>query len=146
MTTLLSAHFSLDEFTQSEVASERGIDNTPPESLLSVLKYTAENAELVRDFLGQPMHINSCYRCEALNQAVGGVTGSAHLSGYAIDFTCPDFGSPLWIVKALETSGIRFDQVIEEGTWVHISFAPSMRQEVLLAHFNNGKATYSEGV
>jgi hypothetical protein len=36
--------------------------------------------------------------------------------------------------------------VIEEGTWVHISFAPAMRQQVLTAHFDGDKATYRLGV
>jgi hypothetical protein len=101
------------------------------------------------------MHIDSGYRCAELNKIVRGVPTSAHLSGYAADFVCPQFGSPLAIVQKLaqfakqtpsHQTSFAFDQVIQEGTWVHISFAPAMRGNVLTAHFNNGSATYSLGV
>jgi hypothetical protein len=43
-------------------------------------------------------------------------------------------------------SPIPFDQIINEGTWVHLSFEPSMRRKALIADFAAGKATYREGV
>ncbi len=71
---------------------------------------------------------------------------SAHVTGNAADFICPAFGVPLDIVKKIAASGVKFDQLIQEGTWVHISFDPAMRQEVLTAHFVDGKATYQSGI
>ncbi len=68
------------------------------------------------------------------------------MSGFAADFVCPSFGSPLEIVKAIAVSNINFDQCIQEGTWVHISFDPAMRREVLTANFHQGEAYYTEGV
>ena len=53
---------------------------------------------------------------------------------------------PLAIVHKIQADGtIRFDQLIQEGTWVHISFDPQMRGQALTAHFVNGKATYTQG-
>ncbi len=49
-----------------------------------------------------------------------------------MDFTCVGFGTPYEICKALMASGIQFDQLIhEKRVWVHISFDPKARQQVL---------------
>ncbi|UWZ82477.1 D-Ala-D-Ala carboxypeptidase family metallohydrolase [Occallatibacter riparius] len=142
----LSDHFSLDEMTFSSTAVRQSIDNTPPPDVVEHLKATAAGLEQVRALLGLPLNIDSGYRCPALNHAVGGVPTSAHVTGYAADFVCRSFGVPLEIVKKIQADGtIQFDQLIQEGTWVHISFDPKMRGQVLTAHFVNGKATYTQG-
>lgn len=127
--TQLSPHFSLAELT---VTSHGDLGNEPNEEAVEHLTIVAENLEHVRALLGNlPVTINSGYRSPAVNAAVGGVSDSAHLTGYAADFVCPEFGTPLDICRFLSGSDIRFDQVIEEGAWVHISFAPTRRQQVL---------------
>lgn len=143
---MLSPHFSLDELTRSSTAVRLGIDNTPSDEIVSHLDALAAGLEEVRQLLGFPMLIDSGYRCAALNAAVRGSAHSAHMYGYAADFTCPGFGTPLEIVRAIQASDIEFDQCIQEGTWVHISFDPRMRREVLTAHFEGGKVSYTEGV
>lgn len=135
MTEYLSPHFSLAEMT---VTSHLDIDNTPPLDIATVLSDTAGRMEAVRALLGHPVHVNSGYRSAALNRAVRGVSNSAHTTGHACDFICPGFGTPLEICRAIQGSGIAFDQVIQEGTWVHISFAPSMRLQVLTKAANGG--------
>jgi hypothetical protein len=71
----------------------------------------------------------------AVNDAVGGVADSAHRLAYACDFTCPGFGSPLMIAERLDTAekqgAIDFDQLIYEGTWVHISRDPRLSAQRL---------------
>lgn len=143
--TQLSEHFTLDELTGSSTACRLCIDNTPSAEVVAALTVTAAGLELVRALLGKPMHIDSGYRCESLNRAVNGAVASDHLLGYAADFICPDFGTPLEIVTCIVTSGIKFDQCIQEGTWLHISFNPRMRNEVLTAHFGAGGTTYTQG-
>lgn len=143
----LTPHFALAEFVYSDTANAQGIDNTPSAEIISNLTKTAAGLECVRALLGFALHIDSGYRCLALNKAVKGVWNSAHLTGYAADIKCPEFGTPLQIVEAVVKSGIKFDQCIMEGTWVHISFDPAMRQETLTASFDtNGDATYTPGV
>ena len=145
--TQITEHFSLDELIFSSTAVRLGIDNAPPPEVVTNLATLANGLEQVRTLLGnQPMHIDSGYRSAALNQQVGGVPSSAHVQGYAADFICPAFGTPLQIVQAIAASDIQYDQVIQEGTWCHLSFAPAMRRQVLTAHFDDGIATYSEGV
>lgn len=154
-TQWLSGHFSLDEMVASQTATRFGIDNTAPLEILKHLEVVAQNLEAVRTLLGEPLIISSGYRCAALNEKVGGVPTSAHVQGYAADFICPAFGTPYQICGKIMASGIKFDQCIQEGAnaakgfsgWVHISFAPAMRQEALSATFDNtGKASYTAGV
>ena len=142
---ILSPHFTLEELTFSSTAVRLGIDNTPGEEIIEHLKILAQGLEQVRALLGHPMNIDSGYRCDILNAAVKGSRTSAHLHGYAADFTCPAFGTALEIVKLITGSTVEFDQCIQEGTWVHISFAPTMRRKVLTAHFANGGVTYTQG-
>jgi len=148
----MSPHFSLGEAVHSDTALRLGLSNTPPQDVLANMNVAAGRLEAVRSYLAQPMFIDSWYRSPAVNQAVGGAHNSAHIDGWAIDFTCPAFGDPEAIVKFLIATGIKFDQLIVEGAanghtgWVHISFAPAMRQQVMTAHFVQGQTTtYSAG-
>lgn len=129
--TRLSEHFDLAEFTVSRTAARKGLDNTPPQEVVDRLRATAAHLEVIRALLGRPLLISSGYRAPAVNAAVGGAVGSAHVLGYAADFVSPGFGDPLAICRAIVAAGVRFDQMIEEGTWVHLSFDPRMRGEVL---------------
>ena len=145
--TKLSEHFTLEELTFSATAQRKQIDNKPPAEVLDNMKRLAAGLEEVRAALGnKPMRINSGYRSPKLNRAVGGARLSAHMAGYAADFVCPEFGSPLKIVKALAATGIQFDKLIQEGTWVHISFAPEARRQMLTAHFGPNGTSYTAGV
>ena len=145
--TKLSEHFTLEELTFSATAQRKQIDNKPPAEVLDNMKRLAAGLEEVRAVLGnKPMRINSGYRSPKLNRAVGGARLSAHMAGYAADFVCPEFGSPLKIVKALAATGIQFDKLIQEGTWVHISFAPEARRQLLTAHFGPNGTSYTAGV
>ena len=138
----LSDHFTLDELTFSQTAVRHNINNNPSSSVRNNLKTLADNLEKIRTLLGHPLRISSGFRCMELNRKIGGSVNSSHMDGLAADFTCERFGKPIDIVKALFKSGIKVDQVIEEGTWVHISFDPKMRQQFLTATFMNGKPSY----
>jgi zinc D-Ala-D-Ala carboxypeptidase len=142
----LTQHFTLEELTFSSTAQRLGIDNSPTPTLAAHLTRLAMGLEQIRALLGAPMHIDSGYRCPALNKAVGGVLNSAHLDGYAADFVAPEYGTPLQVARAIAGSGIPFDQVIQEGTWVHVSFDPRLRRNALTATFGPNGATYSGGV
>jgi len=144
----VTPHFSLEELTFSDTAVRLGINNnvTDP-TILSNLHELAVGLEQIRDLLNAPLHINSGYRCLLLNGAVKGSINSAHMQGWAADFTCRLFGTPLEIVKEVVKAGIKFDQCIQEGAWVHISFRPDMRNLVMTATFNKfGTPAYSTGV
>lgn len=142
----LTPHFTLEEFVFSQTAVRLGIDNTPPSAVVENLKVLASGLEQVRELLGCPVSINSGYRSEELNAKIGGVKQSAHTQGFAADFTAKEFGTPKQICEAIAASKIQFDQLIQEGTWVHISFAPAVRRHLLTASFSGGWVSYSRGV
>ena len=48
-----------------------------------------------------PMNINSGYRCEKHNEAVGGSKTSSHLKGVAADISCTDSSARWEIVQGL---------------------------------------------
>lgn len=125
----LSQHFTLAELT----VTNTGLDNVPKGEVLDRLFLTADKLEKVREVLGnKPILISSAYRSPVVNKKVGGVSNSDHMSGYCVDFTCPSFGTPYEICKELLLAKIKFDQLIHERRrWVHISFAPSMRRQML---------------
>lgn len=143
----LSEHFNLNEFTISQTATRKGIDNTPTEPVIERLRMLAATLERVRGLLGNsPIRISSGYRCKELNRSIGSGDNSAHVLGYAVDFTCPIFGTPKEVANEIAKSAIKFDQIIYEGTWVHLSIDPRNRREVLTATFKNGRAYYSKGI
>lgn len=128
----LTPHFDLAEFTVSQTAARKGLDNNPPPDILdNIATVTAPGMERVRAALRKPILISSGYRSPKVNRAVGGSKTSAHMAGFAVDFICPGFGTPLDVCRAILVAGLKFDQLIEEGTWVHISFDPRARQMVL---------------
>lgn len=129
---MLSKHFHLSEFTTSQKAARQRLDNTPSWAITGNLERLAATMEKVRPLLGnKPILITSGYRSPAVNRAVGGSRTSAHMRGEAADFICPGFGTPLEICRAIAASDIGFDQLIEEGTWVHLGIGGHWRREVL---------------
>jgi hypothetical protein len=136
MATQLTAHFALEELSCTQ---HRALDNTPPPEVVAQLRLTAARMEEVRRLLGERViSVSSGYRCRALNRAVGGASTSAHLTGHAVDFNCYGFGDPLSVCRAIAESNLVFDQLIEEGSWIHISFDPRLRRQVLTKRDGGG--------
>lgn len=143
----LTPHFTLDELTVSQTAERQGLDNTPDERALANLKRLALLLETVRLRLGRPIIVTSGYRSPEVNRAVGGARTSQHLTGCAADFICPGFGKPITICSALaDCREVDYDQLIEEGRWVHISWAPQPRRQVLTANFTAHGTQYVHGL
>ncbi|WP_411286793.1 D-Ala-D-Ala carboxypeptidase family metallohydrolase [Phenylobacterium sp.] len=138
MATWLTAHFALEELACTQ---HREFDNTPPPEVVATLRTTAARMEAVRRALGdRVIAVSSGYRSRALNRAVGGARTSAHLTGHAVDFHCRRFGRALDVCRAIAAAGVAFDQLIEEGDWVHISFDPRMRSQILTRKPDGGYA------
>ena len=122
--TQLTQHFTKEE---TQVTST-GLNNTPiTVEHVKAIQNTATNMEIVRAILNRlPITVNSWYRGPEVNKAVGGVPDSEHTTGQAVDFVCPRFGSPFQVAAELSkySSVLNYNQLIYEGTWVHISFPP----------------------
>ena len=139
--TQVSQHFSLDELTKTET----GLANDPGLAVAGNMYRLAETLEQIRELLDCPLRINSGYRSEEVNRKVNGSKTSAHLWARAADFV--PVGMP--IAEAFERirkSGIVWDQLILEPSWIHIGIASQLdkpRQECLTAYHGSKGMVYS---
>jgi zinc D-Ala-D-Ala carboxypeptidase len=129
----LTEHFTLNEFTRSQIATRFKIDNTPNNEQILNLKLLCQNfMEPLRALIRAPIVITSGYRCKELNKRVGGSPNSQHLTGQACDFYCPSIP-----VKKLFSESMKipvFDQLIlEYDQWIHVSYSNKLnRRESLI--------------
>lgn len=77
-----------------------------------------------------PGQISSAVRSPATNARVGGSPTSSHLTAQAVDWIPAD-GDTRTAAQKLAASGVPYDQIIDEGTHVHVGFGPKMRQQAL---------------
>lgn len=152
----LSKNFNLTEMTRSEAASRGGFDNTPPPDAIESLKALCVNVlQPLRDAMGKPMRVNSAFRGEKANKAVGGSSSSQHCKGEAADIEFDGFDNKKLAEKIVEMK-LPFDQIILEfykpgdpnSGWVHVSHKRGGKQrgEVLRAVSQNGKTVYLKGL
>lgn len=139
---LLTPHFARWEFTVSETAVRKNIDNTPPEFLWQPLQALCEHIlEPARAALG-PIRVTSGYRCPSLNALIGGAKNSQHMMGEAADVVPLDVTLAAlfkWLYQYAP-----FDQLIWEfGEWVHVSYRDIGRREALMAYRHAGATTYT---
>ena len=81
----ISEHITYTEATRSDTAIKLGIDNTPNIDQLKSMKLAACRVfEPVRRHYGKPIRINSFFRSQELNKAIGGARNSQHMKGEAI--------------------------------------------------------------
>lgn len=128
--TQLTAHFSLEELTTTEI---RSADNHCPADLMAELLETALMMERIRSALSAAhggdvaIFVTSGFRSPAVNARVGGSATSDHMKAAAVDFKAPEFGTPYRIAQFLagKMDALGIGQVIHEyGRWVHVSRKP----------------------
>ena len=124
----LSPHFTLGEMTRSGTATKLGIDNTPTAEDIDRMRLLCRRTlEPIRRQMGRLM-VNSGYRSELLNKAVGGARNSQHTRGEAADLYCKDLDTAQRMMVLLSYGYIPFDQFIIEQKlyygvcWVHVSY------------------------
>jgi|TARA_R110002012_G_scaffold180682_1_gene346560 hypothetical protein len=147
----ISDHITYAEAIHSNTAKRKSIDNTPSQIQVDAMKLLAEKVfEPLRKWVGGPIKVNSFFRSEALNEAIGGVSSSQHCKGQAIDIddvygrkTNADMYH--WIQMNLD-----YDQMIWEfGTdmqpnWIHVSYVSEEknRNKCLKAYKEHGRTKY----
>lgn len=72
-----------NNFSKSEFESKDGLPM--PDSVLANIKELATNLQVLRNYLGQPITINSGYRSPNHNKRIGGAKNSQHVKGNAAD-------------------------------------------------------------
>ncbi|MCX6175381.1 MAG: D-Ala-D-Ala carboxypeptidase family metallohydrolase [Ignavibacteriales bacterium] len=141
--TMLSASFSLDEFTISQVAERHGYRNDPNDTQIKNLSYLCVNIlQPLREIINVPIFINSGFRSFDVNAAVGGRFNSQHLEGKATDFVVPSMN--LVDVFNIVLQRLSFDQLIYEfGKWIHVSWNGELnRKDVMISKKFYGKTVY----
>ena len=130
--TQLTEHFTLEELTHTD---HRELDNTPTtaEKCIidgkEVMVNAYENLPRLAKFLealkvvlgGKPIMVNSAFRSEAVNSAVGSKNTSDHRRGCAADIRVPGM-TPDEVVRAIIASDLPYQQVIREfDRWTHVA-------------------------
>ena len=119
-------YFSLEELLTSSTARQKSIENLPSWSVVGHLLELGAFLDDLRSAWGSGIRVNSGFRNEALNKAVGGSNTSVHKIGYAADLY-PANGDirrfKQFVVKWLDKK--HFDQCLKEKNskgqeWVHI--------------------------
>ncbi len=127
-------YFTIEEMIKSSTATAKRIDNTPNQTVIdSLTKLIEAVLDPLREWYGKPIKVNSGYRCEALNKAIGGAKSSQHMLGEAADITV---GSKEENEKLFDyiKDNLEFDQLINESdfSWVHVSYREGrLRKQVL---------------
>lgn len=100
--TMLTSHFSLDEFLTSVTATRNSISLNPSDVIVSNLyDLCSQVLEPAREALGHPIFVSSGYRNASLNRLVGGAPNSYHTRGRAADISCYDNARLLEILEKL---------------------------------------------
>lgn len=127
-------YFTIKELCQSSTATQKGIDNTPNSEIINNLTQLVDNIlDPLRKEYGKPIKVNSGYRCDALNKAVGGSKTSQHRFGLAADITAGSKLENKKLFTLAQTLNLPYDQLIDEKgySWVHISFSTKPRKQIL---------------
>ena len=148
---MISEHVSYKEGIYSDTALRRGLDNTPNDEQLKCMEEVAENIfEPLREWVGGPIKVNSFFRGEPVNTAIGGYRKSQHMKGQAMDiddtFGYKTNAEMYYYIK----DNLDFDQMIWEfgdddnPNWVHVSYVSHRpnRKKLTVAFRENGKTKY----
>lgn len=150
----LSQHFTLGELCKTSAKTADGRSATQGDALLAKnipshvhienLRRLCSWLEMLRDEWNRrygegddPIIINSGYRSEAVNKAVGGAKGSNHLTGCAADIRVAGMEQALRYAVILldisDESQEEFDELLLErsprGTyWLHFAVRPPSQE------------------
>lgn len=132
----ITKNFTLEELYASDTARAKGINNRPTtEAIGNLTRLTYCLLQPLRDKLGKPIIITSGYRSPALNKAVGGAPTSQHCKGEAADLYSPGM-TIKELYNFVKSSGLEYDQMIEEGTWLHLSYRKGHNRKENLLYRN----------
>lgn len=132
-----SKYFTMYEMTYSTKASLLNINNTPTKEHEANLKELMAVLDSIREKWGGPICVTSGYRCEELNNKIGGSKTSVHPLGLAADIKPFNNQLDKFIECIKEWSKLEnnvWDQIIWESDsngnrWVHIGLKNGKGQQ-----------------
>jgi len=122
----VSKHLSYKEATHSDYAKQYKIANKPSSEDIENMELLAEKVfEPLREWVGEPIRVNSMFRSPELNSALKGATRSSHMKGQAFDITSMGGKTNLEMFHYI-IENLPFDQLIweygAEPKWLHVSY------------------------
>ncbi|MPR36606.1 D-Ala-D-Ala carboxypeptidase family metallohydrolase [Salmonirosea aquatica] len=156
LTDRLSDHFTLGELLDSDTAIRMGFEEQfePPARIIENLTALCLNVlEPLRISLNVPLRITSGYRCPRLNGVLPGASStSQHLLGQAADIKSL-YVTNREIMERIIALKLPFDQCIAEHpdrhgepSWIHVSFGPRNRRQVMRAIGKKDAPRYVSGL
>jgi len=131
-------YFTLAEMLESQTARRLKIVEQfePPADIVANLEELCKYIlDPLREAAG-PLKISSGYRCPKVNKLVKGAGSSQHIKGQAADLHPVEMTHKALFELILKLN-LPFDQMIweygtmQEPAWVHISYGPLQRRQVL---------------
>ena len=137
MAIQITPHFALSEFAcREKVAEDQWIIHPVPQGLIPNLWELCERLEIVREKVGQPIHVLSGWRSEEVNRRCGGARLSQHLKAKAADIYVDGLpaaelhGIVLGLIRdgTLRDGGVGFYPAnANRAGWVHYDIGPVRR-------------------
>lgn len=126
----LTDNFTLKELTKTNTGLPNLITDLEIDNLSRLCQKVLQP---LRDIYGKPIIVNSGYRSERVNKAVGGVPTSQHRRGEAADITAGSREENKKLFEILKT--MEFDQLITyDYRFLHVSYTirkPNRNQIIL---------------
>ena len=148
---MISKHISYKEATYSQTGVRRNLDNTPDEKQIKCMEEVAENIfEPLRRWVGGPIKVNSFFRGEPVNTAIGGSRTSQHMKGQGIDIDDTFGHATNAQMYNFIKENLDFDQMVwefgddENPNWLHVSYVTHRknRKKLTIAKKVNGRTKY----
>ena len=126
-------YFSLQELIDTSVTT---LANNIPnwDSLENLLVLCEKILDPLRDAFCKPLFVNSGYRSNFVNEAVGGVSTSQHKIGCAADLSVRSDCSLSELFELVQDLHLPFDQLIyyKKRRFIHVSWSPTPRSQVIV--------------
>lgn len=128
-------YFTLYELCKSDTAKKQNIDNFPTWEVVDNLKRIVEEIlDPLREWYGKPINVNSGYRSQKLNKAVGGVNNSFHLNGCGVDIDTNHTEENKKLFEYIKNN-LPFTELGWEGngSWIHVGYNGNNNKEIFSA-------------
>lgn len=138
-------NFSRAEMLVSNTAIRKGISNEPDSAEIEAnLLRSAKYMQSIRDKLGKPIRILSCYRSPAVNKAVGGAKNSAHMKARAVDIQVENMPNKELAEFIRKNFPDASQIILEFNSWVHVEIPGNNRglNQYITAVKQDGRTVY----
>lgn len=110
-------HFTFQELVTTSTGLPNDVDTDSHLANLASIWYILN---YLREKLGRPIFVNSCFRTPQVNKQVGGSKRSLHMQGRAADIRCePLYMDELWSI--LQSEKENFSELIQYSTFYHVA-------------------------